>query len=160
MIDLRRAISHVVIHKSAAPPRLTEKIGTCTLWPDCAYSLNVGDALAKVTQGWTKQAFAALDLGDARLNRRARTLVERFAAKLTASIPQACDSWSKTCAACRFLGNDEVSSEGILAPYQERTQERVKCAMPTKPPSHGRCQCRPRRLHDWRDVVRHCCLNS
>ena len=52
--------------------------------------------------------------------------MERFAAKPTASIPQACDNWSETCAAYRFLGNDEVSWEGILAPHWERTQQRMR----------------------------------
>jgi Transposase Tn5 dimerisation domain/Transposase DNA-binding len=88
--------------------------------------LLLGDALSKVTQRWTDQEFAGLDLGDARLNKRARTLMERFAAKPTASIPDACDSWSETCAAYRFLGNAEVSWEGILAPHWERTQERMR----------------------------------
>lgn len=32
----------------------------------------------------------------------------------------------KTCAAYRFLGNDEVSWEGILAPHWEHSQERVR----------------------------------
>ena len=51
--------------------------------------------------------------------------MERFAAKPTASIPQACDNWSETCAAYRFLGNDDVSWEGILAPHWERTRQRM-----------------------------------
>ncbi|MBC7625163.1 MAG: hypothetical protein H7232_17485 [Aeromicrobium sp.] len=33
-----------------------------------------------------------MDLGDARLNERARTLMERFAAKPTARTPEACDN--------------------------------------------------------------------
>jgi hypothetical protein len=53
--------------------------------------------LAKVTQQrWTDQEFAGLDLGDGRLNKRAKILMERFAANPTASIPDACDSWSET----------------------------------------------------------------
>lgn len=47
--------------------------------------------------------------------------MERFAAKPTASIPEACDNWSEDFAAYRFLGNDEVSWEGILAPHWKRT---------------------------------------
>ena len=82
--------------------------------------------MAKVTSRWTDQEFAGLDLGDARLDKRARTLMERFTAKPTASIPEACDSWSETCAAYRFLGNDEVSWESILAPHWERTRERMQ----------------------------------
>jgi hypothetical protein len=46
--------------------------------------------------------------------------MEVFALKPTASIPQACDNWSETCAAYRFLGNDEGSWEAILAPHWER----------------------------------------
>jgi hypothetical protein len=87
----------------------------------------LGDALAKVLrQRWTEQEFAGLDLGEARLNKRARTLMERFAAKPTSSIPEACDNWSETYAAYRFLGNDEVSWEGILALHWQRTQERMR----------------------------------
>ncbi|MBC8726774.1 hypothetical protein F6X37_36520, partial [Paraburkholderia sp. 31.1] len=37
-----------------------------------------------------EQEFAGLDLGDARLDRRAKKLMERLAANPTASIPQAC----------------------------------------------------------------------
>jgi hypothetical protein len=76
----------------------------------------LGGALGKVTQRWTDEEFAGLDLGDARLNKRARTLMETFAAKPAASIPEACDSWSETCAAYRFLSNPDVTWEGILAP--------------------------------------------
>lgn len=80
----------------------------------------------KAAQQWTEEEFADLDLGDARLNKRARKLMERFAANPTASIPQACDSWSETCAAYRFLGNAEVEWEGILAPHWARTRERMR----------------------------------
>ncbi|WP_442603193.1 IS4/Tn5 family transposase DNA-binding protein, partial [Ralstonia pseudosolanacearum] len=39
---------------------------------------------------WTETEFADLDLGDAHLNKRARTLMERMSAKPTAGVPQAC----------------------------------------------------------------------
>ena len=52
--------------------------------------------------------------------------MERFTAKPTASIPEACDSWSETCAAYRFLGKDEVSWESILALHWQRTRERMQ----------------------------------
>jgi hypothetical protein len=85
----------------------------------------LGGALDKVAQRWTDDEFAGLDLGDARLNKRARTLMDTFAAKPTASIPEACDSWSETCAAYRFLSNPHVTWEGILEPHWARTQERM-----------------------------------
>ncbi|WP_415877494.1 transposase DNA-binding-containing protein [Burkholderia ubonensis] len=82
--------------------------------------------MAKAGQQWTEQEFAGLDPGDARLNRRAKKLVGRLAAKPTASIPEACDSWSETCAAYRFLRNTDVSWEGILAPHWASTQARMR----------------------------------
>lgn len=51
--------------------------------------------------------------------------MERFSAKPTASIPTACNGWSKTLAAYRFLANDEVEWEDILAPHWAQTQRRI-----------------------------------
>lgn len=82
--------------------------------------------MTKVAQQWTEQEFEGLDLGDARLNKRAKRMMERFSANPTASIPDACDSWSETCAAYRFLGNGEVEWEAILAPHWARTAERMR----------------------------------
>jgi hypothetical protein len=81
--------------------------------------------LATGSKRWTEQEFAGLDLGDGRLNKRAKLLMERFSAKPTASIPVACHSWGETCAAYRFLGNPEVDWRGIMAPHWEQTQQRM-----------------------------------
>jgi len=78
--------------------------GACKLCRIRVYSRNFGGHVTKVAQQWTEQEFAGLDLGDARLNKRAKRMMERFSANPTASIPDACDSWSETCAAYRFLG--------------------------------------------------------
>jgi hypothetical protein len=67
-----------------------------------------------------------LDLGDARLNNRARTLMERFAADPAASIPDACHGWAETMAAYRFLGNEAVDWQAILAPHWEQTRGRMQ----------------------------------
>ena len=40
--------------------------------------------------GWASEEFETIDLGDARLHRRAVTLAESFAASPTTSIPGAC----------------------------------------------------------------------
>lgn len=56
----------------------------------------------RAAQRWTDEEFAELDLGDARLNKRTRKLMETFTAKPTTSIPDACDSWTETHAASRF----------------------------------------------------------
>jgi hypothetical protein len=78
---------------------------------------------------WVATEFADLDLGDARLDKRARTLVERFSDKPTASIPTACNGWGETMGAYRFLENDAVEWRGIMAPHWTQTQQRM-CAHP------------------------------
>jgi hypothetical protein len=85
----------------------------------------LGDALTTAAQ-WAATEFAQLNLGDARLNKRARMLMERFAADPTASIPDACHGWGETMAAYRFLGNEAVDWRDILAPHWEQTRQRMQ----------------------------------
>jgi len=54
-----------------------------------------------------------IDLGDKRLNKRSVKLVESLAADPQASINAACDSWSDTLAAYRFLDNKAVEPSQI-----------------------------------------------
>jgi hypothetical protein len=61
--------------------------------------------------------FQQLDLGDARLNRRARALMETIAATPTASVPKACNGWGETMAAYRFFDNAGVDWQAILEPH-------------------------------------------
>ena len=82
--------------------------------------------MVEAGEQWTEHEFAGIDLGDARLDRRAKKLIERLAAKPAASIPEACDGWSETCAAYRFLRNTDVAWDAILAPHWERSQERMR----------------------------------
>jgi hypothetical protein len=82
--------------------------------------------LATESTRWTEQEFAGLSLGDGRLDKRAKILMERFAANPTASIPMACHSWAETCAAYRFLGNPDVDWRDMMAPHCEQTQKRMQ----------------------------------
>jgi hypothetical protein len=82
-------------------------------------------AVATESKRWIEEEFAGIDLGDARLNKRARVLVEAFAAKPTANIPMACDGWTDMIGAYRFLDNDAVTWQGIMAPHWERTEQRM-----------------------------------
>ena len=52
--------------------------------------------------------------------------MERFAADPAASIPDACHGWAETMAAYRFLGNEAVDWQAILAPHWERTRGRMQ----------------------------------
>lgn len=67
-----------------------------------------------------------IDLGDERLNRRSRKVLEALAANPQASINAACSGWSETLAAYRFFDNPAVEPEKILAPHQEATKQRVQ----------------------------------
>jgi hypothetical protein len=67
------------------------------------------------------EEFEGLDLGDPRRDRRAKELLKRFAAKPTASIPGACDGWSETIAAYRFLSNQEIEWTDVMRPRWQRT---------------------------------------
>jgi hypothetical protein len=53
---------------------------------------------------WAEEEFETLELGDARLNRRAVLLAERLSQKPGSSIPGACKNWSETVAAYRLPG--------------------------------------------------------
>jgi hypothetical protein len=65
-----------------------------------------------------------LDLGDARLNRRAMNVLSRFAENPQASIPAACHGWNETDAAYKFFANAKVDEAKILRAHAEATLAR------------------------------------
>src|ERR1035437_9501417 len=72
----------------------------------------------------------AEDLGDcrfqdARLGRRFQKLVRQLESRLGQSIPLACQDWTNTKAAYRFLSNRRVSEEPILAGHFRATRDRA-----------------------------------
>jgi hypothetical protein len=81
--------------------------------------------LASKSAAWTEAEFEGLDLGDARLNKRARILMERLAAEPTASVPNACNGWGETMAAYRFFDNASMDWRAILEPHWQQTQARM-----------------------------------
>jgi hypothetical protein len=74
---------------------------------------------------WTDVEFAELDLGDSRLDSRARKIMARFSDKPSASIPKSCNGWGETIATYRFLENDAVEWRDIMAPHWAQTQQRM-----------------------------------
>jgi hypothetical protein len=74
---------------------------------------------------WTNVEFADIDLGDARLDSRARKIMARFSDKPSASIPKSCNGWGETIATYRFLENDAVEWRDIMAPHWAQTQQRM-----------------------------------
>jgi hypothetical protein len=74
---------------------------------------------------WAAEEFESLDLGDARLDRRAVLLAERLSRKVGSSIPDACHGWSETVAAYRFLSNEEVSWDDVMAAHWRASAQRI-----------------------------------
>ena len=60
-----------------------------------------------------------IDLGDIRLNKRSKQVIEALAANPEASINASCEGWNDTLAAYRFFDNDSVTPEQILQPHRE-----------------------------------------
>lgn len=80
---------------------------------------------------WAAEEFKDIDLGDRRLDKRTVLLAERMAAKPLASIPQACGGWAETQAAYRFLAQDDIEWESILAPHWRSSEEHMLCLQDT-----------------------------
>ena len=80
--------------------------------------------MTELTQ-WADVEFADIDLGDARLDNRARKILEQFSAKPSSSIPQTCNGWGETIATYRFLENEAVEWRDIMAPHWAQTEKRM-----------------------------------
>ena len=74
---------------------------------------------------WVPTEFKDANIGDVRLNRRLISIIESFCLSPSTSIPDKSGSSAKTKATYRFLNNDKVSPENILAPHQHATTKRV-----------------------------------
>jgi hypothetical protein len=72
--------------------------------------------------GWTEEEFADLDLGDQRLNKRCKLLLEKLSSNPAASIPEACGGWSETQGAYRFFAQEELDWRDIMNPHWNNTQ--------------------------------------
>ena len=75
---------------------------------------------------WIEKEFGEVDLGDQRLNARLRLMLERKMDKPQASISAGCQGQKEVMAASRFLNNDLVNQEKILAPHRDCIVERIR----------------------------------
>lgn len=66
-----------------------------------------------------------VDLGDKRLSRRSKRVLETLAANPEASINAACEGWAETQAAYRCFDNPAVAPEKILQPHRAATVRRM-----------------------------------
>jgi len=82
-----------------------------------------GNGLSKA---WIGQELGGSQFGDVRLDHRLRTLLEQLSTGVGESIPLVCQDWANTKAAYRFLSNERVSEEGILAGHFQSTRDRLR----------------------------------
>jgi len=77
------------------------------------------------SEHWTKYELSEISLGDKRLDWRLLDSAAKLASRPSASINQACDDWADTKATYRLFANEKTTQAKILAPHQQRTQERM-----------------------------------
>ena len=75
---------------------------------------------------WVEEEFETIDLGDARLNRRAIGIVDTLGLSPGRTIPQAFQSWAEIKGCYNFFNSSLVSDEKLLSPHIEKTIERIK----------------------------------
>src|SRR5271167_1789450 len=64
---------------------------------------------------WLEREVAGCQFHDTRHGKRFRTLLGQLSDQIGGSIPFACQDWASTKAAYRFLSNERISEEKILA---------------------------------------------
>jgi hypothetical protein len=67
-----------------------------------------------------------IDLGDARINRRARRVLSKLGEKPMLSIPGACGGWDETRGAYRLFDHPGVTAEKVLQPHYACTERRAR----------------------------------
>lgn len=77
-------------------------------------------------QSWVETETSGCDLGDVRLNRRLRTMLEALGERPGKSLPTAFQDWSNTKAAYRFFSNGNVSENKILGGHFAASALRIQ----------------------------------
>ena len=75
---------------------------------------------------WVEHEFAAVALGDARLDRRFRSLLVDLSRHCGKTLASSFEPWSKIKGACRFFANARVHLYAMLAPHSEQTLRRIR----------------------------------
>jgi hypothetical protein len=90
------------------------------------------DLLEEDIGTWLEREVGGCQFQDVRHAKRFHTLLGQLSERIGGSIPFACQDWASTKAAYRFLSNERVSEEKILAGHFACTRERflAACATP------------------------------
>ena len=77
---------------------------------------------------WLEREVAGCQFQDVRHGKRFRTLLGQLSEQIGGRIPFACQDWAATKAAYRFLSNERINEEKLLAGHFLCTRERVAAA--------------------------------
>lgn len=77
-----------------------------------------------VERTWIDTEVAECRLGDQRLTKRLRLLLQQLEQAAGAPLPLACQDWANTKAAYRFLSNERFSEDALLAGHFQATAKR------------------------------------
>ncbi len=83
---------------------------------------------AEDNAAWVAGEVAGCEFHDARLGKRLSSLLHQLGGSIGGTIPFACQDWANTKAAYRFLSNDDVDEQAILAGHFQATRERVQAS--------------------------------
>ena len=83
------------------------------------------ESQAEEIGSWLERELAACQFQDLRHGKRFRTLLGQLSEQIGDSIPFACQDWAATKAAYRFLSNERINEEKILAGHFFCTRERT-----------------------------------
>jgi len=75
---------------------------------------------------WVAEELNSMNLGDKRLDNRAKIILKTFSGSPEKSIPSAHNGWAETKAAYRFLSNKKVRPQQILSPHRDSTLKRIE----------------------------------
>jgi hypothetical protein len=75
---------------------------------------------------WVNEEFSELDLGDKRVNKNAKKIIDVLALQPGASIPVVFKTWPETKACYEFFHNGKVQTKKILAPHIKATLGRIE----------------------------------
>lgn len=82
--------------------------------------------MASSVKRWIEIEFTSLELGDARLNKRCRSLLQEFTRHSGKTVASSFSNWANIKACYRFLSNSKVCINAMLAPHIDHTLQRIK----------------------------------
>jgi len=75
---------------------------------------------------WIEREYNCVNIGDTRLNKRAKHLLKRFSDNPMKSIQNSCKGWQETKGAYRFFDNDLVTVKKIIKSHRLATINRIQ----------------------------------